>query len=62
MALFDLSLALNSINLDGEVTVTKSVITKGPVISSSGATGVIVDVLGRTIFIRGGFVESIMGG
>lgn len=52
----------NSINLDGEVTVTKSVITKGPVISSSGATGVIVDVLGRTITVRGGFVESIMGG
>jgi phage baseplate assembly protein gpV len=52
----------NSIKLDGEVMVTGSVLTAGPVISRNGATGVIVDVTGRTISIKGGFVESILGG
>jgi len=52
----------NSIKLDGEVTVIGSVLTEGPVISRNGATGVIVDVTGRTVSIKGGFVESILGG
>jgi hypothetical protein len=51
----------NSIKFDGEVTVLGSVLSDGPIVSRNGATGTITDVTGKTVSIRGGFVENITG-
>ena len=48
-----------SIALKGNVTIFGSLVTSGPISSAVGATGIITDVIGQTVNIKGGTIERI---